>query len=276
VEGEFASRIYRWSKKEARREANAGFPIVRAVPCLTAYLFLKLTRNTGREKRLRLMLARVKQMNARFVPRAKDDSTAWDERAVQSYAVLSQSELSALGSGGFRLPQAQRPEHGLSRYDVARYSLTRFSSEPHRTKATIDRHSLRCEIVQSLSPIVGMTGKGRTLVWTHELRIGRWIVATSIDLGGRYSHIRYMHTLYAAGDMRALRHGFDYLQLIGVGQASFLLRDDSEIGESVRVLVTMCERFIDAAVRILRGLAPPPIAAETKRAHRSRRPGLGM
>ncbi|GEM_PF-7004719 len=265
VENGFASRFYRWSRAEVGREAGAGFPIVRRVPCLSAYLFLKLTRSATRKEQLRLLLARIKQLNAPFAEKARNDLTTWDNRAVESYAGRRQSELYALGSGGFQLPQSQSPERGLSHYDVARYDV-----QPFRPKVRIDRHRLRREIIQCLWPIIGNTAKGRSLVWTHEIGIGPWIVATSIDLGGRYSHIRYMHTLYAAGDSRTLRHGFDYLQLIGVGQASFVLRDDSEARESVRTLATMCERFMDAAVRLLRGLSPPPIAMKATSVSRKR------
>src|SRR5271165_6693535 len=85
LRGEIAERCYRWAAKDAVREIEEGFPLVRRVKSQDAYRFLEMIENLVKSNRLKLVTALVRRFHMGGPAAVAAVTTPEDQRLITGY-----------------------------------------------------------------------------------------------------------------------------------------------------------------------------------------------
>jgi len=165
----FDLRYYRWALADADRELRGGFPWLARIRGGGALKLVERMAVLSPVEQRRLMIALLKRVHESALRMTGEHITAEERAIVQAY----------LDSGRAR--------------EKDRYWQLRVA-DPDRVR--VDRGRLLTRVKAALSPILG--GKGERWSpqeWCWITAVGPWTLRTIVDVGGRTSQLRYLHTL---------------------------------------------------------------------------------
>jgi hypothetical protein len=244
---EFAERYHRWSFKDARRETEDDFPLVRRVRNQTVYRFLEMVELMDKNERLRLMAALVKRSHKFGLAHVPETITAEDESLIQRHFEYDHGEI--VPGIRTRLPIVRDGEHKQMRMEGDSIKL-----------AKIDRRVLHRAIVERLRAVCGpkFGDYGSRSSSYFESAVGSWIMRTEFRTSSKFWHFDYFHRILTPGGL-LVGLGMSLMHWLGLGgsQTRWELEDASQVDEAVDALGDVCAHFLGEAARFLRGFDPP-------------------
>lgn len=186
------------------------------------------------------------------------------ERTVRYFNSIDYAEREAIGVGLVKrfhkrgaelegMPSSQSEIEFSERFVQAITTPKRPSEAP-----SVDRKKLLQALRLRLDPLMGSKGERfGAREWRYEVNIGPWMLATYIDVGGRYDQLTYFHRLGTL-DVPDLGVLISVLSWLGIsGQTSWDGITDAGITEAADALYCVCEHFLSAAPALLPKINTP-------------------
>jgi len=212
----FETRYYQWSRQDAEQELDQGFPRVRRIKNLGAARFLEVVKGMAPNEQRRLVVALAKRFHRNVLNDVGESFSSEEERIVNAY----------LGRQ-FRLP-SQVPR--------------------------ADRKALAKQTKAILTPIVGKVAPSTASTWWHESVVNGWVLRTSLDVGAKFEHLAYFHSIITP-DNFSLAPNISFLSWLGItGTTSWTFEAESDQENAVQTLAELCQTFVTAAPNLLEGL----------------------
>lgn len=244
---EFAERYHRWKFKDARRETEEDFPLVRRVRNQTVYRFLEMVEPMDKDERLRLMTALVKRTHKFGLAHVAETVTSEDESLIQRYLEYDHGEL--VPGIRARLPIVRDGKHKQMRMEGESLKL-----------ATIDRRDLRRAIVERLKAVCGpkVGDHGSRSSSYLESAVGSWVMRTEFRTASKFWHFDYYHCLLTPGGL-LVSQGMSLQHWLGLGgsQTCWKLEDKAQVEDAVDALGAICAHFLREATLFMQGFDPP-------------------
>jgi len=245
VRREFAGRYHQWKFRDARRELDQDFPLLRTVRNPSVYRFLEMTEPMPKEERWQLMKALVKRFHNAGLAHVPETITPADQHLIKRYLEYDFGDIAPGVRAKLHFVRGRGQKH------------LRTQGE-NLNLATVDRTGIQRAIIARLKGICGETlGQYSGADAYFQKRIGSWTMRTEFGTRSRFRHIDYSHRLISPGGM-IVAQGMSLLQWLGIaGETTWQLQGESEIQDAVDALGTMCMHFLSEASHFLQGFEPP-------------------
>ena len=245
LRSEIAERCYRWAAKDAVRETEEGFPLVRKVKSQAAYRFLEIAEKLPKSERLKLVTALVKRFHMGGPASASTVTTPEDQHLITSYLEYDDGEITP----------------GLkARLPIIRDGRNKqLASGPTSNRvAKMDRSALQRSLVEKLRAVCGNKlvdlGPGSSF---FESPVGPWMVSTQFSTASRFRHFDYWHRIMMP-EGTIVGEGISILRWLGIsGMSSWTIKDETEIEGAVADVAGICAHFLQETPLLLSGLEPP-------------------
>jgi hypothetical protein len=232
---EFGVRFYRWALADARREVEAGFPLLATIKGRLAQAFLANAGTLSPPDRLRLAIACVKNAHRRAAALA-GESLSEEERALGRAYVAA-------------IPRIELPEERARR-----------GPQGSHWSRPWDRSGLLALVRSELAPRLGagIEPPGRPHAWRWDSRVGRWTVRTLVDVSSFWPCVACFHSIDEAdAEPRRLVDGTGILEWLGIALRTWWdLLLDGDLPEAARSVRLVSEHFLAAVPDLLEGLDP--------------------
>jgi hypothetical protein len=214
-----AERLYEWSLREAAREMERKFSLVRLVKGENAEKYVRFFDQLPATDTFLASQALVKRMNQPGLLRQKSGLTGSEEKYVQAY--LQFEEIS--GPGGFRIVAGPR--------------------QPTVVRTVELRKTLKALVKERFRPEFGPPERLSANEWIYEADAGCIRVRTYLDVGGR-SSLSYSHRALQR-DGTPLRAHLSLLQWLGAASMTRwrALRAE-ELLDAADAVLTLSQHFV--------------------------------
>lgn len=243
VADEFALRLYRWALTNAEGELSRGFPLIRRVKNENAFRFLELVDTVPHHERKVLCRALVKRFHPRAVQLCGEALSSEETRFVSLYT----KEF------------LQKDHPLLGTVHVASNTVMKLREMENSGKISfrLNKRRFKRALITYLAPVLGSKYErwGGFREWRYMSSIGRWLVFTHIDIGGR-RQVGYHHTI-TTDNGSFLHKGISILGWLGISsQTTWDFLTESEMDEGAETLAAICSSFLGSSHELLVGLVP--------------------
>lgn len=234
---EFAVRYYLWAKEEFRLEIGQDFSLLRRIPAVAAMTCLKLMDRMSASERHFFGATMVKRFHegSRLLGESTSTTSLGDNDEEQEIVKLYRATLMATARDAI--------------------SAREYKNAPPRVKSS----KLKGRLKVVLGPILGEAepAQRESPVWYYSTKIYGLTVRTCIDAtAGDYS-IHYYHSIgtFNTPTHVALYEHISILSWLGlISSTSLDPISESQLEPTVQVLADACQRFLDVAPKLLKGL----------------------
>jgi hypothetical protein len=231
---EFAVRYYLWAQEEFRLEIEHDFPLLRRIPAIPAKTCLKL---------MSQMSLSEKQFFAQTMVR----------RFHAGSRLLGEAQTS------LSLGESPEEQELISLYRVSLRDVgleVMLTQERKDAPPNVSRRKRKARLREMLGPILGEEESAlkEAPVWYYSSEILGFNVRTCLDVVGGHRSISYNHGIYIQSH-EIFFGDISILSWLGMTSGTaFNPISEVELEPTVQVLADVCQRFLDVAPKLLKGI----------------------
>jgi hypothetical protein len=234
-----AAEFYRWALRDAHREFSGGFPFLSRLKSCVAIDFLEFVDRLPAGDRQALEVCLVKRFHEEGAFLAGDKLSRDEGELIERYLKRNIESDELLGP--VRVPSRSEERKWAS--GGKRY--------------LVDRKKLRTALKEAL-PLTKF-GRAETFgktdaEWWHVLPVGKWVVQTSVDTGGRRFQLSYSQSVKQSPNTRLMEHQ-SILGWLGIsGKTGWDLLTDADVPQAAELLAELSSHFIEAMIELEKAL----------------------
>jgi hypothetical protein len=231
TETELLIRFYQWALKDAEREVQSEYALLKRVQCSMVKVFLRYMSEFAPAKQLDILKVLVKRSHLEAMSRSGDRLTETEKQLADEYI---QFQLGYPGRG---------VEEGLIPYWVPRRTV---GLTP---KKKIQPKKFAQTVIEKLRAVLGnhVDGHDSTTVF-FENSSGKWLLQTRVYTG-RPPH--YFQAVRAEG-RDVITTGLT--SWLGIGDSAWDVLYDDQSEAAAETIGVLCAHFLDAVPILLDGL----------------------
>jgi hypothetical protein len=248
----FAERLYNWTMEEWRQEISDDFPLLTEMEkgkVVNAHEMLEIMKTFEKDQQWLMARAFVRRFCISYIKWASQFQKSWVYSLDKFTETEKDKQLFELYIDMSRKISFNEDKSEYSQWETAKNKLK--------------RPKLRRYIIENLRPVIGERNKqwSNSCEFVYMNPIGKFLIMTWIDTGGRYHQLSYHHVILDPGYPDAIvskqtpKAPLSQLSSwIGLSMWDLLLDKDAE--PTAKLLTKLIPQFMNAASKLLEGLSP--------------------
>ena len=219
---------YKWALKDAERELNENFSLLKKVKGTGAISYITYLNSLSESDKRMLAFALVKISHQKAVNAVGDSCTEQETELVENFRKFYMNFFAD------SLSEINFHNNGMRRQNVSKKKVSKL-------------------LIDFLTPICGAVEKSRSKSeWLHRARYENYAILTSVSVYGAISQIRYSHIITHNITNSAYEiHLIDLMRWLGAGGTEWNLLTAGDEESATQSVAHLCSHFMKALPLIL-------------------------